>query len=64
MTRRYANWRAWFKPEVTEQLELLSAQEARIVSSWGMTWEAWNALTDAERAEKRFNFTKAPGFLV
>ncbi|MDR6794840.1 hypothetical protein J2X12_002851 [Pseudarthrobacter oxydans] len=63
MPRRYVDWRDWLRPRAAEQPAPLSAQEALIISAWSMTQEAWEALTDAERADKRFNFAKAPRFV-
>ncbi len=63
MPRVHADWRAWFRPQLPAP-ERLTPQEARVISAWRMTVDAWNKLTDQERAEKRFNYFKAPGFVA
>jgi hypothetical protein len=60
--RRYVDWRQWAKPSAP--LPELTPQEARVISAWELTLAAWNQLTDAERAEKRFNYTKAPRYAL
>jgi hypothetical protein len=63
MAKRYMDWRSWLKPEPVARTPLPPVQEALIISAWDMTQEAWNALTERERADKRLNFTKAPRFI-
>jgi hypothetical protein len=60
--RRYADWRQWFKPTAAKLPEL-TPQEAKVISAWDLTLDAWNALSDVQRAKMRFNYMKAPRYV-
>jgi len=40
----------------------LDAPDALVASAWGFTEAQWFALPDAERSDRRANFTKAPRY--
>ncbi len=64
MPRRYADWRDWFRPQPAVVLEQLSPQEAKVISAWRLTLPEWHSLASHERAQLRFDYLKAPGFVA
>lgn len=54
--KRYADWRDW------PQEPTVSVTDLPAKTAWGLSTPQWLALSDDERAERRWNITSGPNF--